>query len=44
MIVILEKFVKVWTNFGKLVKNFKSFEEIFEENFKKYLEKFNEMF
>ena len=33
MIVIKEKFVKVWTNFGNLIENFK--------DFKKNLEKFN---
>ena len=38
MIVIREKFVKVWTNFGNLFENFKSF----KENFNKNLEKFNE--
>ena len=29
MIVIWEKFVKVRTNFDKLIENFKSFKEIF---------------
>ena len=38
MIVIWEKFVKVWTNSGNLIENFKSF----SENFNKTLETFNE--
>ena len=37
MVVILEKFVKIWTNFGNLMKIFKVVKknfEIFNENFK----------
>ena len=29
MIIIWEKFVKVWTKIGKLIQNFKSFKEKF---------------
>ena len=38
MIVIWEKFAKVWTNVGNLIENLKSF----SENFNKNLEKLNE--
>ena len=36
MIVIYEKFVKVWTNCSNLIKNFKSFKDNFE-NFEEIL-------
>ena len=36
MIVILEKFVKVWTNFENLIENFTVFKKILKD-FKKIL-------